>query len=269
MPLDYDEIEKGRRRNWDKLLEPEERKRREREQLEKETEEKRGKSSPRKRREAQRKREETESAEWLEARRRLVRIISVAVGVVALILAIQWTVGMLGRSAFKDKKKDLIERSEQNLAYARFSEPLEAWASWRNAWVRKDAEAVVRTYSEGLAKRKRGGMTNEQYASKLQTDIRQGRTKPFESVAELYDSFQVIQRADNSPRDGALTVFKSAPISPEGIIGGPNPWIVALSWSKEFGEWRVADVRQSDTWRDSWSHESQIDPNLVPRKKTD
>ncbi|MDK2971692.1 MAG: hypothetical protein PWP23_1447 [Candidatus Sumerlaeota bacterium] len=268
MPLSYEDIEKGRRREWKQLMDPEERKRREEEAREKDPEYQKRKSAARRRNDRQKIRDEARETEWQVARRKVMVRTSIAIGILLLILGIQWLAGFLWKKATYDRRAELESVAvSRHKPYQNFSSPLDTWASWRNAWIRLDAEDVVATYSESNIKKSVGKQDPKQYALYLQRRIREGHMNTYVDLAQRFSMPEILRLPTSNPRDGELAVFASQPVKVRGVLNGAQAWVLAVSWDEKKQKWLVEDIRSEASWDPKWSHVNMIQVSKLPRQK--
>ena len=261
MPLDIDEIRKGRRREWDSLLDPEERKRREREEKDRAEEEleKKGLLSFFKHR-RRRKGRETDKiqAEWSKAKRDVVVTVVVVVALMVTLFGIQtgW------RYARRQTWSAQIETMNKAVVSGRwrpaFSQPEEAWMSWRAGWLKQDARAIFRTYSTQKVKGVTGGGRSDQaYIASLQRSIESGSMSDRATIAADASTIKWLTKPGKNPRDGELAVFETPPIYFRET-DSEITYAVALVWQEPLQEWRFHVHKPMVAWRENWDHINDI-----------
>jgi len=258
-PLSIDEIRKGRRRDWDKLKDPEEAKRAK--QAEREAnraDHKKSLSTIRKREMTREEEREHDKEHWEKTKRDLKRW-----GIVAGASLLVWFSLSWGWSAWRrgerDRKLDrvmvLVDRGE---TYTALKDPIDAFASWRSSWRRGDAAALYRMYSFDRQVKYRGRLADRDYVSNLQSRVSRGQMDGEKSIAVQFGEPEIMLWPSTPWRDKRLTVFKSAPISRTGVKEKPEPWVVAFSYDARMDEWRLEDVRKAAQWKDRWESAAQI-----------
>ena len=252
MALDIDKIRSGRRRDWESLRDPEER----RAEIEAAKEAERAKRVSRARLRARQRRRE--QAEWLVARRRslvLVGAFIVAAGGYALF---QWTSAAVLRAQVEGRIASTQAAAEADRRYYDLSDPHAALGSWRNAWLRGSAVDLVNMRSARLARKLQRRMTTAEAVEDLQSRIDRGGKLTESSVAAGFRDPEIIQLPRN-PRQGSLAVFASPPIAPD-TGASPREWVAVFSYDDKLKQWGFEELRRRDMWIERWSHVDQVQP---------
>jgi hypothetical protein len=266
MPLSYEEIQKGRRREWKQLMDPEERRRLEQEEREKDPDYQRRKSARRRREEARKSRTEQEDLEWRRTRRKLLIRGGAVIAGILLVLLLEWAFGIVWRRATYDRARELESVILSNTsAYRNFDTPLDAWASWRNAWIRNDSRDIVATYSDGMSRRMMGAENKQSYTSNLQRRIREGHMNTYIDLARQFSAPEMLLVPSGTVREGDLAVLRSRPVIVRGVLGESQRWVLALSWDAKGKRWLVEDVRADNAWDPRWTKASMIQASRLPR----
>lgn len=268
-PLDIDDIRSGRRRAWDKLKDPEEKKRLEKEAREKDPEYKKKLSAMRRREMGKVDDRERDHEEFLRVRRQVIIFASVLVSGVLLLAGLKLGWSLLAERRIQKQLETLAVQVEDGKPYASFKNPVEAWASWRSAWVRKDAAALYGTFSRGKQGRELGRQGDQSYIKFLQGRMDHGAMDPDRHVAMSFSHPELLLNPRGDQRTGTLAVLK-AKIPAFGAAKGSRPapeatWVLVLSYDARQKLWRVEDVRHGSTWRDGWRHVNQIPVNRSAR----
>ncbi|MCB2155545.1 hypothetical protein KQI84_11720 [bacterium] len=254
--LDYDEIKKGRRRDWDKLQDPEVVKQRERDA--KEEERKRRESLLRRKERERKEKNELELKTWEQTKRELKIYGLIFAAVVVVYVGFKVTTATIRKAHTAARFRSVAAEVESPGRYFDLSDPIGAWGSWRNAWYRRNIRDLYMMSSIGRQNSVRGTRRDEAtYMEEEQQKMDEGRLSADLSVALQFDDPEIV-RAPRHPNEGDLAVFKSQPIIREAVIENPTQWTVAFAWSKEKNQWQLVDVRQAQYWRDKWSDVGDI-----------
>lgn len=252
MGLDYDEIRKGRRREWEKLRDPEERR-----------------AEEAAARRAKRKvvtrsmRLEAEREEDLRRWRRVRLQVGILVGA-ALAFAAASAGAALWRAAAHAARVDEGHARSAALAdpaqrYHNLETPFDALATWRNAWMRGSAPDLVALNSTARRRRVQRGISDIEAARDLRERINRGGRLSEQAVATHFGRPQALQLPRN-PRAGDLAVFASEPVPSPTAANERVRWVVAFVFEPETSTWRLEDYRQLDMWNERWARNTQIRP---------
>lgn len=268
MPLDYDEIQKGRRRDWDKLKNPETRAEEERAAREREIAETKKKlTAAQSRRKFRKAAQSDEAQQWVRTKREITKIAFITIAIITVILGTQGAFKLITRESRQTRMQELAHTVGGGNRYAAFNDPFQAWASWRSAWLRRDPQAIYNTYSKEMAERERGRLSERGYILELQRQMRRNMKEHVREIAENFRNPEILHLPDNNPAPGELAVFRSQPAVYKNIATQkPQQWVLAISWDNEIKQWRVADIRNADLWRDTWTNASNL---AVSRKPAD
>lgn len=266
MPIDLDEIRKGRRRDWDKLQDPEVRRQREREKKKADPEYKKKRSKFQRRDDALEEKEVKDLEEWRKTKKR----VGIIIGAFVMVLMVSWGSNILmayiqskGRA---DKIVELNRVVEQGIAYKSFDNPVEAWASWRSAWREKDAEAIFTAYSPFVMDKIQGDTATGTYIRQYQSRIDRGTEARDQYIASKFDNPEIVHYPVFNLREGSLAVFKHEIRMPPEFGGKTEVYYLVMSWDKENELWKIEDVRHELVWREAWKSRTQIPRTRNPNQ---
>ncbi|MDX2177072.1 MAG: hypothetical protein SF028_11445 [Candidatus Sumerlaeia bacterium] len=294
--MDWDEIQRGRRRNWDKLKPPDERAREERERklAEMRAEEARrreekaasavaapappgyGDEQVRKALEAEapkkamsyHKRRSLRIAEeragdiarFVRARKQSFLLAASAAALIATVYAVQFADAALEkRKMMADFKRynDLIFYNER---VQDFSTPLSALASWRGAWRLMNAEDVYRSLSPGRQVSFTGSRPPREYIRDLQHRMESGASVNYRAMSAMFEDPEFVRLPKRPWRDGELAIFRSPPFKSRESNAPPERLIAAVTYDRQTGEWRFSDMREAPYFSVKWTLEGMIAP---------
>lgn len=263
--MDYDQIVKNRRRNWD-ALKPDEVRQREkeeaREKRRKEREEKEktvpATSYDRLRR---RLREESERQDK-ELFERAVRQGGILVGGFVLLIALFYGWGRY--LTYRTEQDYLRSLSKFDLALVDgrivvdLSNPVGALATWRSAWAEGNMDRAVNIFSRSYQAKLK--IPKEDLIRDYKDRYFTNRMEDQLAIIQNFEGAEMI-RVNRKPwKDGELAIFRSAFLQrvdekPPGIR-----YIVAFSWDAGANEWRFADLREDYFFNVNWNRENMIKP---------
>jgi len=257
MGIEFDEIRKGRRRDWDKLRDPEDVRREKREKREADPEYQKRKTALRKRDEYRADERDREMEEWRVLKRKLAIGGAIALAVMLLWTGTRMAIGWGIRQSRAKSMTELMAKVDAGQPFEGYATPLEAMASWRSAWMRKDAEGLLRTYSLRQRGQALSRGSEARFVRNMQQRMDAGGMDRYVEIARQFDP--AIVHYPMSPRDGELAVFKSDFVDPR-LPEGRNAqvWYLAVSWDDRIDKWFFEDLRVSSTWRERWTKASQI-----------
>lgn len=284
-PMQYDDLIKGRRRDWEKLKPPEQRKAeaRERREAALQAAEKAAQdraNSPRmpgdtsenepvvrkgyfeRRRERLEKAREADLHQFGKARR-------MAYGALAFLVVLflgSWTVRAIARFNAKGEYQQELEKLE-SLASAGhrlelFKSPTGALLSWRSAWIRKDAWAVWRTLSAKVQQDLSRAKNVNLAVGETQARMKSGALDGYIESIRLFEKPEIVRLPLPPYRNGELAIFRSPPIQRTGSKFPPQKWIIAVAYSTELKEWRFAEFREAEYFSVKWTVEPMIMPKM-------
>jgi hypothetical protein len=266
--MDYDSIEKGRRRNWD-ALKPEDQRAREKEEeraRKREEREKAGKQAGY----FERRREmldEARARDIAEYRRALRRSALLGGG---LVLAITLQVGI---SAWLSHRRETAHRNELRRAEERIQsgavvtsreDPFSAYATWRSAWLTGDMRRVAGMVSPTLlvAIDPRG---NRQAVEQRYQDLwARGQLAATQEIAINFVHPEAVRIPERPWRDKQLAIFRSRPVFHADRPTEEIRHILALSYDIGSKSWCFADLREAKYFNVQWEFEGQIKPLKAP-----
>ncbi|MEQ8820398.1 MAG: hypothetical protein RLY93_09135 [Sumerlaeia bacterium] len=267
-PVSYSDIKKGRRREWDPLLPPDERRRREDEaRAAKQEATAKYKSFLKRRQENLEKQRQDDEVKFRQVMRQ-VTIAGVILGALLLLYG--------GYSAYRSIQAErarsgkLVEYSRQmdsGFEFSSLDDPIEAWASWRSAWLKKNAQGLFDTYGPDLRRQVLDSTGSNEYVRYQQQRFRTGLLDTDISLARGFDSPKYLHQPTRPYSDGELAVFVSRPISRAETREKPRPWIAAFVYQDADDTWRFQEVRPLSQWRESWDHANQVAPQAISLEK--
>jgi hypothetical protein len=263
--MDYDHIVKGRRRNWDPLKPEEVRQREKEEERARREAERAAKGVGQTGFQKLRKRflEANEAADKEEFRRAVLQAI-VVLSVFFIAMGLWGVVSMLAAGRARDLFASRVDTYEEMIAANQrvhfLEDPLGAFSTWRSAWVRRDFQDLVNTFSETyLRKAIPNGDRSALVHDYLQVDAR-GGMEPSVSLAFNLGSPEPVRIPRKPWSKGELAIFRSQPVLQ---MGEEKRYIVALSFDSTSGTWRFADLREAPYFNVKWTNETQIAPLRV------
>ncbi len=263
--MDIEDIRKGRRRDWDKLKDPVERRQAKLDEAEQKAQnDEKNKSSLRRREEARQEAREHELEEWRRTKRQLMQAAAVVLLVAVVWGGIKWAVHLVQQRKTDERIVELLKKSSSPVSFEAYSSPLETWASWRNACLRGDSEQLLRTYSGEMYERERGEQSPSNFHLRMQELLVGDDALPMRKVAQAFDEPEFIHRPDSSPRDGDLAVLIAEVPSLRNPGLPPTDWVVAISWDARTQKWKIEDVREATAWRPAWKHANMIQLSRLP-----
>ncbi len=264
MPINLDEIRKGRRRNWESLKDPEERREKLREEREKELQKSKQKSWMRVRDEERRNKESENEAAWKQSKRRVIFLISTFVGFLLLSSVWNFAVNKYQESARIQQKKDLRIAVDSGVLFSNFETPLDAWASWRSAYMQQNAKVLQESYSKDYLKRTAFGTSANEWIRKQTDRFKKGTDERTTIIAKGFSDPVFRYYPNWGQREGTLCVLQDSIEFPENYGGSTVEFVLALVYEAKSDSWKVEELRTSDAWRDSWTNKNHISRTQNP-----
>lgn len=265
MPIDINDIRKGRRRDWDKLQDPVERKRQEQEAKQKAREARKARSAQQAKRIDREEREEREAAKWKRTKVQVGIILGLLVAFVGITLVVEIGARMLQHSRVGNRMAEVDRAVASGNAYHDLSDPVGALGTWRSAWNRRDGVAIVSMYSPTKEQQETRRGSRQDYLERFQSQLDNNGQITREEIVAAFAGANLVRWPGRRWSDGELAVFACAPMAPSRSREAPAEWVVAFSWHADTKQWRTAELRKREGWRDSWYHESQIRPITTVR----
>ncbi len=283
--MEYDDLVKGRRREWEKLKPPEQRRAEARERREAElnaAEEAAAAraNSPRmpgdtsenepvvrkgyfeRRQEKLDKAREADMAQFGRARR-------LAYGVLGFLVVLflgSWSVRAIARFNAKGEYQQELDKLESLASVGHrleiFKSPTGALLSWRSSWIRKDAWAVWRTLSSKVQQDLSRAKNVSLAVGEMQSRMKSGAYDGHIDLIRKFEKPEIVRLPLPPYRNGELAIFRSQPIAREGSKFPPQKWIVAVAWSTELKEWRFSEFREAEYFSVKWTVEPMIMPKM-------
>jgi hypothetical protein len=262
--LRYDDIKKGRRRDWDKLQNPEEKRRREQEKLEQDPEYQKSKSALKMMEERRKNEIDEGKEEWVRLKRKLRWRVGAVLAVALILMAWQLTRVYNYHHSLEKQLQDSDLLVMQRVEYSKYNDPADAFVSWRSAWARSDLQDVIRTDSPRRLKRLYG---EGNVALRLADLHRRGVTGDVRKVALNFGRPELVRLPERPYQSQELAVFKSGRIvlrTPQSVAAGRggevtrDRWVAAFVWEPSLREWRLEELRPDHQWDDSWRIVPQI-----------
>lgn len=269
MPIDLEEIRKGRRREWDALKDPEVRREEERARREADPDYQKRKTAWQKRHDRVTYRRGVEEERWRKVKRETALIGGGALALLLLLFAVNAILDYRAQGRQERKIAAIRAQIDAGEPFIGFRDPMEAWASWRSAWLRRDARALYRTYSP-----RRSGSTDRNHSEthaieRLQGQIDSGDMDTQVLLAKAFHDPEIVRIPRGRPMGGELAVFLSEPVKLNEAMGQPQRYVLALVFEEDFNEWRVEDIRDRDVWNDRWRYYTQISTSRVRTQYSD
>lgn len=251
-PIDLDQIRQGRRREWEKLLDPEERQRR------KDAERAERMAAKAKAREVIKAEEERKDREqWIRTRRRVIVLFTCLAIAIAGWTGFKVTLHMLHESMLRDRIADVKRQVDSGQRYLDLTDPIKALGSWRSAWLRLSAIDMIRMRSSA-ADGKKSRLSVGEKIKRLQQKLDQGAQMSEAEIVAAFADPQIVRWPGSKWRRGELAVFASDPVKRTTAWEDPQEWVMVFVWDETAGEWRYHELRKRAQWRERWTHVSQI-----------
>lgn len=270
--MDYDDIVKGRRRNWDELK-PEEIRQREKEQererKDKETKEKGNRNLGYFER-RQKKVEEDRERDMAQYRQ-TVRLIAIGAGALAFVIVVVFTTSTILR--MRTMSAYIAQVSEYDVAVLSgerirdYSDPVNAFASWRGAWIDLDPEAILESYSRTYLDLLEPSGNYEILKARYSSLVKGGGLANTQEIAVNFTNPELFRIPSRPWREGMLALFRSQPFeraNPAAHQESVFRYIVAFSYDASTESWRFADMREEIYFSVRWDFEGQIRPLRGP-----
>lgn len=259
--MDIEEIRQGRRRNWDALKEPEEKSPAGTAPGDAPAEgAKHSLNDVDRRRLAE---SDGDRAQWLAARRQIWLVIAGVVGIFFL----SWGVGFVRDSIADSRRKtrvmELNGLINGSKLYLNLSTPLDAWASWRSAWLHRNAAQLLRMRPPDTQMTIMGRMPMKLAAEQQQRLMDIGAMDIERQIATGFTSPIPIRNAPALPRKDDLAVFESGEILRANAREEPSRWVVAFCYDPGSKEWRLLEARKRAAWRPAWHTRQMVQPLRV------
>ena len=266
MPIDYDKIVEGRRRNWESLK-PEEIREQEREaqreRLRKEREEK-GKEGFFARR--QRLKDEA-AAEDRKRFRRSLRQSVVMVGGLLLIagvyLGITHLIQQQREAALRRSLEEVQALVANGTIVLNTTTPVQAFGTWRSAWKRGDVPTMVKMLSPRYINKATDTKSVADLMQEYERLYREGRLEPVREITLDFETAVAVRVPLPPYRNEELALFKSGEVTKSRENGPPKQYIVALSYNRADKQWYFADVREAKYFSVKWYMEAMIRPMRI------
>jgi ABC-type multidrug transport system fused ATPase/permease subunit len=257
LPLSIDDIRAGRRRDWDKLKDPEVRKAEERARAEE-----LAKARTRALNRDELRREEQESAvrEWIRTRRQLIGLAIVLLSAVVLFAGFRALVWWKHESAFRSSYAELAALYDAGTRIDRSSTPLEAFMSWRSAWQAKDGLALYDMYSTEKRRTMRGRRNEAAQRLSFAHQVTSGAQDAMRSIPQRFGKPERVLHPTSGWRQGTLAVFRSEPLRREAVQEPPAQWVAIFVYEAADKKWRFVEFRPAKTWKEKWTREAMIQP---------
>ncbi|MCC6547116.1 hypothetical protein IT570_08095 [Candidatus Sumerlaeota bacterium] len=266
MPIDYDKIVEGRRRNWESLKpeeirEKEREEKREREKREREASGKEGFFARR-----QRLKDEAAAADKRRFRSTLRQSVLMIGGIFLIAgayLGISHVINKQREAALRRSILDVQALVEKGTVVLDMSTPVKAFGTWRSAWKRNDMQAVVRLLSPRFLSKTSETASRSNIAMEYERLQREGRMEASRELSLHFENTYPIRIPLPPYRDEELAIFKSGEVPVVGQRGPGRFYIVAFSYSKTNKSWHFADVREAKYFSVKWYMEAMIRPMRI------
>jgi len=282
--MNYEELEAGRRRNWDKLKPPAQRKAEEKAKREAELKaaeeealrvrnESRKPGDPiepppgakkgffRRRQERMDTRRAEDVAKFRQIRNRSIAAI---ISLVVLFSATTLIRRLNAVAAYEEQMEQYSRYVSLNMMgepVQVYDSPFGALESWRSAWMRHDAWGVWNSMSPtqqgNLSRAKPMNATVLEYQQRLKS----GHLDEYVDRIRQFDYMDVIHVPGKPWRDGELAIFRTRTPIAQGNNQPGMDWIVATVWCADIKQWRVADYREAPFFSIKW----RLEPQILPR----
>ncbi|MDX1973830.1 MAG: hypothetical protein SFY68_14975 [Candidatus Sumerlaeia bacterium] len=258
MPIDLDEIRKGRRREWDALRDPEERREELREEREKEIQARGQKSWMRRRDEERAEQSSQDEADWKRSKRRVLLLSAAFVFLILSSYGWNYAVYRYQESARATQLKQLTSLMNSDILYSNQSTPLDTWASWRSGYLKQNPDVLHKVFSSDQLKRMGGTAMPAEWKRKLGDKFKKGTEERNILLAREFENPTILYYPKWGKRDGALCVLKDVVLFPKEYGGNAVEYVVVIVWESKTKSWKVEEIRTADTWRENWTHKNHI-----------
>lgn len=274
--MDYDDIVKGRRRNWDSLK-PEEIRKKEKEEerdRKRQEEEKKGKRTVGYFEKRQRMVDEARERDIAQFRK-TIRLVAMGLGALAfIIVTITITSSLLHMrrmAAFQAKASEFDVAVLSGERIRDYSDPISAFASWRGAWIDTDPEAIIESYSETYKELLEPSGNMQALRSRYKTMVESGTLDATRDIAISFVDPELFRIPSRPWRHGELALLRSQPF--ERFISTSDEditfrYMIAFSYDTRSESWRFADLREEVYFSVRWQDEGQIRPLVGPARAT-
>lgn len=260
--MDYSKIVAGRRRNWDALKDPEQRRREQEEERERQREEAEKAGKPVGFYTARERRKEAEAAADLEkfqtAKRQAFLMLGglVAVFLLTMILQAIWT--SYRERVQRERLAQASESLEKGGVFTNLSDPISAYAAWRSAWMERDVPRILATFSKKYMAKVVGDKTGKEVEGQYRRMLeRGGLDSSIELATNFFDPEPV--HVPSAPwQDEELAIFRSQLLVQAGVGGEGTRYLLFLSYNAATKQWRFADARDAQFGSVKWRYEGQI-----------
>lgn len=271
--MDYDELEKGRRRNWESLKSEEERLK-EREDArkkrfeEKEKQAKRGKLSPSLERLKRLGLDEEAEADRVRYKR------TKKLGIVTLLVFfILFGLSFALEGFFRQQRIKTAEETMSDYETVLdtgevvhdLSDPVGALATWRSAWLEGDMPKVVSMFSEVYMDRVSANKSQDRITAEYIKLYQGGSLGSISELAVNFKRPEIIRVPAKPWNHGQLALFRSPYLQRVDEEPPGKRYIVAFAWDSVDNQWRYADMREAEFFSIKWDYETEIPPKMNPR----
>lgn len=263
--MDYDSIVKGRRRNWNSLK-PEEIREREKEEARarrREEIKKKGKRGVNRFKLRDIQRAEEDERDLAQFRRAVRQGILLFAGLAVFIVATSLIRSCLHNQRMAAYMASAAEYDQVTLGGGTvkdFSDPVAAFASWRSAWLDRNADALVESYSPKHRKLLEPSGNLNALRRRYADLLRSGRLEDTRIIAENFLQPELYRVPAEPWRDGQLALFRSQPLERLDRPGEDIRYIAAFSYDASSRSWRFADQREAPYFSTRWQTEADIEP---------
>ena len=253
--LDIDDIRRGRRRDWEKLQDPEKHTQREQEEME---ELRKKRESLLKRKARQRLEEhDREMQTWAKTKRELLIYAAIAGAVLLLYIGFKATTALVREARTANRFRVVNAQVESDERFFEPADAVGALGTWRNAWYRRNVRDLYIMSSPVRQMAVRGRRDQDRYVIDEQKRLDEGKLEHERSVAVKFNDPEIV-RLPRSPGQDDLAVFRSQPLIRDSVFEGPAAWTVAFAWDSRQKQWQLVDVRKAEYWKDKWNDTGDI-----------
>ncbi len=263
--MDYKDLEKGRRRNWDALKPEDVRKQEKQAEKDKRREEREAKGEAKtsyiKMRQEMRDRLDAEDKEQY---RRVILQAGIVVGGFFLLIVLFYSIKTYIRHRAIQEYQDSLVRYEEKIVDGQvvndLSTPISALASWRSAWREKNWRRLVDCFSENFVIKLSKDRDKDRIAKEYVALEERGGLENEVGIVDNFLGAELLHVPTKPWGHNQLALFRSHPLQ---MIGDPPPgkrYIAAFAYNGPAKEWRFADMRQEDLFSVKWKYEPDIKP---------
>ena len=258
--MDYESLQKQRRRNWNAPKLQEVRRREKEAEREREREKKDTKKEGIHTRRARKEEEKAERNR--QEYRRTVRQVSWLVGVfllaIVVVLSAEKLLDMRRRGAMREQLERYNLTMRNGELIDNLQDPVGALATWRSAWMEGDMEKLIGLFSRDYYDKISGTRNRNSVINEYKQIYNRGAFESEVELAGFFDYPGMVRMPGRPWSDQELAIFRSPYIMRTGDEPPGTRFIAAFSYDSRSGEWRFADAREAQFFNVNWESEPAI-----------